>query len=77
VAGGQSRRLLAQVPVAARGTAEKAIRASAVAGVQSTLLVAGLVGLLAAALVFALMRPVADSELEAAARAQAPAVSAE
>jgi EmrB/QacA subfamily drug resistance transporter len=77
VAGGQSRRLLAQIPVAARGTAEKAIRASAVAGVQSTLLVAGLVGLLAAALVFALMRPVADSGLPAAERAQARAVSAE
>jgi EmrB/QacA subfamily drug resistance transporter len=77
VAGGQSRRLLAHVPVAARGTAEKAIRASAVAGVQSTLLVAGLVGLLAAALVFTLMRPVADAALNAAEPAQAPAVSAE
>jgi hypothetical protein len=45
--------------------------------VQSTLLVAGLVGLLAAVLVFALMRPVADPSLTAAEPAQAPAVSAE
>jgi EmrB/QacA subfamily drug resistance transporter len=57
VAGGQSSVLLGHVPAGARAAAATAIRASAVAGVQSTLAVAGAIGILAGVLVLVLVRP--------------------
>jgi EmrB/QacA subfamily drug resistance transporter len=57
VAGGQSPQLLHRAPAAGRGALDSAVHASAVAGVQATLLVAGVVGLVAGVLVLVLMRP--------------------
>jgi hypothetical protein len=64
--------LLHAAPATLRGITDSAIRASAVAGVQSTLAVAGIVGLIAGFTVLALVRPeataawVAESEHAAA-----------
>jgi EmrB/QacA subfamily drug resistance transporter len=57
VAGGQSPVLLARVPASARAAADTAVHASAVAGVQAALAIAGLVGILAGLLVLILVRP--------------------
>jgi EmrB/QacA subfamily drug resistance transporter len=57
VAGGQSSILLSHVPSGLRAAADSAVHASAVSGVQSTLAVAGAVGILAGLLVLVLVRP--------------------
>jgi hypothetical protein len=57
VAGGQSSVLLGHVPSGVRAAAQSAVHDSAVAGVQSTLVVAGVIGILAGLLVLVLVRP--------------------
>lgn len=57
VAGGQSAMLLQQTPPSARSATTAAVHASAVAGVQISLLVAGAVGVLAGLLTLVLIRP--------------------
>jgi EmrB/QacA subfamily drug resistance transporter len=57
VAGGQSSILLSQAPPNLRAATDSAVHASAVSGLQSTLAVAGAVGILAGLLVLVLVRP--------------------
>lgn len=57
VGGGRSAVLLHQVPVPLRADLTAAVHASAAAGVQSTLAVAGVVGIVAGLCTFALVRP--------------------
>lgn len=57
VAGGQAPVLLGHVPESVRSAARGAVHASAVSGVQVTLAVAGVVGILAGLLTLALVRP--------------------
>jgi EmrB/QacA subfamily drug resistance transporter len=57
VAGGQSSVLIGHVPPGARAAADAAVHASAVSGVQSSLAVAGVIGVLAGLLVLVLVRP--------------------
>ncbi|MFC9438774.1 MFS transporter [Nocardia sp. NPDC057030] len=70
VGGGQSAMLVQQVPVEARSALTEAVRAAAAAGVQGTLAVSGVVGLLGGAVVLLLMRrskpvaPVVDAEAQ-------------
>jgi predicted MFS family arabinose efflux permease len=64
VAGGQSSLLLQQVPLRARAAADSAVHAAAVSGVQSTLAVAGGVGIVAGLLVLVLVRPSRDATPE-------------
>lgn len=56
VGSGQSVLLVQQFPVEARSTVAEAVRAAAAAGVQGTLAVSGVVGLLGGAVVLLLMR---------------------
>ncbi|MFE9579096.1 MFS transporter [Nocardia sp. NPDC006044] len=56
VGGGQSAMLVQQVPAEARSALAAAVRAAAAAGVQGTLAVSGVVGLLGGAIVLSLMR---------------------
>ncbi|KAA8890115.1 MFS transporter [Nocardia colli] len=56
VGGGQSAMLVQQVPAEARSALAEAVRAAAAAGVQGTLAVSGVVGLLGSAVVLVLMR---------------------
>ena len=57
VAGGQSSVLIGHVPSGVRAAADSAVHASAVSGVQGTLAVAGVIGILAGLLVLVLVRP--------------------
>jgi EmrB/QacA subfamily drug resistance transporter len=57
VAGGQAPVLLAHAPSGARAATLDAIHAAAISGVRSTLLVAGIVGVLAGLLVLVMTRP--------------------
>lgn len=56
VAGGESGRLIGATPPNLRGAADQAVHASSVAGVQTVLLVAGLIGVFGAVLTFVLVR---------------------
>ena len=56
VAGGESGRLIGATPPDLRAAADHAVHASSVAGVQTVLLVAGLIGILGALLTFVLVR---------------------
>ncbi|MEV6556430.1 MFS transporter [Nocardia sp. NPDC051756] len=70
VGGGQSAMLVQQVPAEARSALAEAVRAAAAAGVQGTLAVSGVIGLLGGAVVLLLMRrskpaaPVVDAEAQ-------------
>ena len=57
VAGGQTGALLAHAPLAARAQLDHALHAGAVAGLQWSFLVAGLVGIAAGLAVLILVRP--------------------
>ncbi|SHG08211.1 drug resistance transporter, EmrB/QacA subfamily [Jatrophihabitans endophyticus] len=61
VSGGQAHGVLAQAPAAVRGALDDAIHAASVQGVQWTLLVSGVLGVLAALAVFVLVRPPAEA----------------
>lgn len=60
VSGGQSRGVIAQAPEQLRGTVTDAVHAASVQGVQWTLLVSGVLALLAALAVFGLVRAPKD-----------------
>jgi hypothetical protein len=57
LAGGQAPVLLQNAPAAVRGALDSALHAGAVAGVQLTFLVSGVVGVLAGLAVLVLVRP--------------------
>jgi hypothetical protein len=61
VSGGQAGRVLAAAPAAARRSLDSALHASAVSGLQYVFLVAGIVGLVAAALTYLLVRPTGET----------------
>jgi len=67
IAGGGAPRLLGAAPAQARPGLEHAAHDAAVAGVQATYVVSGIVGILAGLIVFVLMRPAADPAGETAA----------
>jgi hypothetical protein len=74
VSGGQAARILAKTPSAARHADDAAFHHAGVTGVQTTLLVAGLVGLIAGALTYVLVRspaPMPHGAAEPAAAAAA------
>jgi EmrB/QacA subfamily drug resistance transporter len=62
LAGGQAARLLAQVPASARAAADQALHAASVSGLRVAFLVAGILGVVAGLLVFALVRPTSDAQ---------------
>ncbi len=83
LAGGQSPALLHQAPQQVRGALDSGLHAAAVGGVQWSLLVSGVAGVLAGLAVLALIRPAAaeataerpSEEPEAAPPARAPATA--
>jgi hypothetical protein len=60
VAGGQSQLLLGQVPVGSRVDLDQALHAAAASGLQATLALSGVVGVLAGCAVIVLIRPPAS-----------------
>jgi predicted MFS family arabinose efflux permease len=62
LAGGQAPALLHRVPAAGRGALDDAFHAAAVAGVQATFAVAGVLGIVGGLLVLALVRAPAPSQ---------------
>jgi EmrB/QacA subfamily drug resistance transporter len=71
VAGGQAPALLRRVPATGRASLDHALHAAAVAGVQSTFFVAGVIGTIGGLLVIALVRPRAASSPQVSEPAEA------
>ncbi|MFG1790244.1 MFS transporter [Nocardia sp. NPDC049149] len=73
VGSGQSGALMGQLPAEARAALDTAVHASSAAGVQGTLAVSGVVGLLGGVLVLLLMRPDRSAQAVTEQAAQVPA----
>jgi EmrB/QacA subfamily drug resistance transporter len=71
LSGGQAGRVLAQAPVALRGSLDHALHVASLSGLQGALLTGGAIGLLAGGLVLVLVRPAAAAQPAAPERAAA------